>query len=79
MNQPNPAVQYAHLTLADIKNHIATATMPPATAFAILEARIAKRIAAGKPLIPQVVEFRNELPKTTVGKILRRELREARR
>jgi long-chain acyl-CoA synthetase len=28
---------------------------------------------------PKVVEFRNDLPKTTVGKILRRELREARR
>jgi long-chain acyl-CoA synthetase len=26
---------------------------------------------------PKVVEFRNELPKTTVGKILRRELRGA--
>jgi len=26
-----------------------------------------------------VVEFRQDLPKTTVGKILRRELREARR
>jgi acyl-coenzyme A synthetase/AMP-(fatty) acid ligase len=26
-----------------------------------------------------VVEFRDDLPKTTVGKILRRELREARR
>ena len=25
---------------------------------------------------PKVVEFRNELPKTTVGKILRRELRD---
>jgi long-chain acyl-CoA synthetase len=28
---------------------------------------------------PKVVEFRTDLPKTTVGKILRRELREARR
>jgi long-chain acyl-CoA synthetase len=28
---------------------------------------------------PKVVEFRNDLPKTTVGKVLRRELREARR
>ena len=28
---------------------------------------------------PRVVEFRTDLPKTTVGKILRRELREARR
>jgi len=28
---------------------------------------------------PKLVEFRNELPKTTVGKILRRELREAHR
>ena len=28
---------------------------------------------------PKVVEFRNDLPKTAVGKILRRELREARR
>ena len=28
---------------------------------------------------PKVVEFRGDLPKTTVGKILRRELREARR
>ena len=37
---------------------------------------IRDKVALARPLLPLDVEFRDELPKTNVGKILRRELRD---
>lgn len=61
MNQQINPADYAHLGIEEIKAAVSDGSMPAATALAVLDARIAKRQAAGKALIPKIVEYRNTL------------------
>jgi hypothetical protein len=50
-------------TLADIKQAVADGVIDNGGAFSIVSARISKRQAEKRALIPSVVEYRNELAK----------------